>query len=242
MTALAASLRELHRIHQQLSDLRDRLRRGPKQVEAHHANVARLEQILAQAQTQLKTGRVSVDQKQLLLKTSEAKVEELKVKLNSAANNREYQALKEQIAATEMTGSVLADEILEALEQIDEYQRLIGEAQGRLTQGKDELTRASQNVAAKAGELQAEVSRLEGELRDAEGVLPPDVRDAYQRMVKSKGSDCMARLEADSCGGCFQQLTPNMINSLQLGQMVFCKSCGRLLYMPEDRSIGGAAS
>lgn len=241
MSALAASLRELHRIHQQLSDLRDRLRRGPKQVEAHTANVARLEGELTQAQAQLKAGKVAVDQKQLLLKTSEGKVLDLKGKLNSASNNREYQALLEQIAATEMAGSVLADEILEALEQVDVFQQQIVEAQAKLTQGKDELKRASDNVAAKAGELKSEVSRLEIELRDAEGILPVDIRDTYQRMVKSKGSDCMAKLENDSCGGCFQQLTPNMINSLQLGHMVFCKSCGRLLYTPEDRSVGGTA-
>ena len=241
MSALAASLHELHRIHQQLSDLRDRLRRGPKQVEAHTANVARLEGELTQAQAQLKAGKVAVDQKQLLLKTSEGKVLDLKGKLNSASNNREYQALLEQIAATEMAGSVLADEILEALEQVDVFQQQIVEAQAKLTQGKDELKRASDNVAAKAGELKSEVSRLEIELRDAEGILPVDIRDTYQRMVKSKGSDCMAKLENDSCGGCFQQLTPNMINSLQLGHMVFCKSCGRLLYTPEDRSVGGTA-
>ena len=44
----------------------------------------------------------------------------LKAKLNAAASNREYQALKDQIAADQMAGSVLADEILEALEKIDE--------------------------------------------------------------------------------------------------------------------------
>ncbi|MBL9124097.1 MAG: hypothetical protein JNG90_10730 [Planctomycetaceae bacterium] len=240
MSALAASLRELHRIHQQLSDLRDRLRRGPKQVEAHTVNVTRLEADLAAAQAQLKAGKVAVDQKQLLLKSSEGKVLDLKAKLNSANNNREYQALLEQIAATEMAGSVLADEILEALEQVDAFQAQIGEAQTKLAKGKEELARATDAVAAQAGELKNEVTRLEAELREAEGVLPADVRETYNRMVKSKGSDCMAKLESDSCGGCYQQLTPNMINSLQLGHMVFCKSCGRLLYTPEDLSIGGA--
>lgn len=240
MTALAASLRELHRIHQQLSDLRDRLLRGPKQVEARTINVARLEQALAQAQTQLKAGKVAVDQKQLVLKASEAKVSELRLKLNAANSNREYQALKEQIAATEMAASVLTDEILEALEQVDQFQRQIGDALQNVNKARDELAKASQDVATKAGELKAEVNRLETELREVENVLPADVRDTYQRMVKSKGSDCMARVEADSCGGCFQRLTPNAQNSLRLGQMVFCGSCGRLLYLPEDRSVGGA--
>lgn len=241
MTRLATALRELHRIHQQLGDLHDRLRRGPKQVEARRGNVARLEQALADAQAELKASRVTVDQKQLLLKSSEAKVAELKVKLNTASSNREYQALKEQIAATEMAASVLADEILEALELVDDFQRKIAEAQENVGKGKEELARTSEAVSAKEGELKSEVARLEAELRETEEVLPVDARDAYQRMVKSRGSDCMARVEGDSCGGCFQQLTPNAQNSLRLGQMVVCGSCGRLLYLPEDRSVAGTS-
>ena len=68
-------------------------------------------------------------------------------------------------------------------------------------------------------------------------VLPAELREALHIQT---GDVLVARLENDSCGGCFQNLTPNMINSLQLGHMVFCKSCGRLLYTPEDRSVGGS--
>ena len=42
MSVTAAALRELHQIHQQLAELRDRLERGPKQVRAREANVAQL--------------------------------------------------------------------------------------------------------------------------------------------------------------------------------------------------------
>lgn len=43
MSFTAAALRELHRLHQQLGDLRDRLERGPKQVRVRQANVAQAE-------------------------------------------------------------------------------------------------------------------------------------------------------------------------------------------------------
>ena len=42
MAVTAAALRELHRIHRQLSDLRERKERGPKQIKAREANLARL--------------------------------------------------------------------------------------------------------------------------------------------------------------------------------------------------------
>ena len=43
MTISADVLRELHRIHRQLADLRERLDRGPRQIRAREANVTQSE-------------------------------------------------------------------------------------------------------------------------------------------------------------------------------------------------------
>ena len=238
MSVTTIALRELHRIHQQLADLRERLDRGPKQIKARETNVARLEADSAKAQADAKAAKVHADQKQLLLKSGETKIEDLRRKLNAASSNREYQALLEQIAADEMANSVLADEILEAFEKVDEAQAVIVQAQEKIAKGKEELAKAQQAVREQQGRLEADVARLEGELRHAEATLPAEFRDAYNRVVKSKGSDAMAQVEGESCGGCFQQITANTYNSLYMGRAVFCQSCGRLLYLPEDRSPG----
>lgn len=238
MSVSAVALRELHRIHQQLADLRERLERGPKQIKAREANVAKLEAELAKAQADAKAARVHADQKQLLLKSGESKIEDLRRKLNTCGSNREYQALLEQIAADEMAKSVLEDEILESLGKIDEYQAAIKECQDKLAKGKEELAKTQTAVREQQGLLQGDVDRLEAELKKAEELLPPDFRDAYHRVVKSRGSDAMAQVEGESCSGCFQRITPNTINALAMGRAVFCLSCGRLLYLPEDRTPG----
>jgi predicted nucleic acid-binding Zn-ribbon protein len=238
MNPIADTLRELHRIHQQLSDLRERIERGPKQIQAREHNVARLTQVLEQVQADAKAARMLADQKQLQLKSDEGKIQDLKVKLNQAKTNREYQALREQIAASEMANSVLADEILDALEKVDELQRASEEARHNVAKGKEELEVTRAAVQGKQEQLIAEVHRLEGELKASEAKLPVDAREGYQRVIRSKGSEGMAQVEGEFCAGCHRQITPNMYNSLRLGQIVFCNSCGRLLYLPEDRSIG----
>lgn len=234
-------LRDLHRIHQQLGDLRDRLARGPKQIKAHEANVARMEVELSKVKADVKAARMSADQKQLLLKTGEGKIADLKTKLNQASSNREYQALRDQIAADQMAGSVLADEILEALEKIDEFAAIVTDAEQKLAKGKEDLAKSRAQVAEQHDHLADEVRRVEGELKESETILPDDFRDAYYRIVKSKGSDAMAQVENGTCTGCYQQITQNMHNALLMGRIVFCQgSCGRLLYLPEDRSPGAA--
>jgi uncharacterized protein len=226
-------LRTLHRIHRQLSDLRDRLQRGPRQVAAAEANVQHRDELLTKTRAEAKQLRVAADQKQLQLKTGEEKVKELRRKLNAAASNREYQAFLEQIAADEMANSVLADEILEELDQIDVFQKTVGDAETGLAAARQKAEQARGEVAAHEPQLKADVERLEAELQQTEAELPNDIRELYQRIVRQKGEDALASVENQFCGGCNQQIPLNMLNRVMLGQPVFCKTCGRLLYLPE---------
>jgi predicted nucleic acid-binding Zn-ribbon protein len=235
MSVTAAALRELHRIHQQLAELRDRLERGPKQVRAREANVAQLETRLVEARERTKQTQMAVDRKQLDLKAGEQKIVDLRVKLNACSSNREYQALLEQIAAAEMAGSVLSDEILEGLEKIDQLTSHVKEAEKNLAAGKLDLEKARQTIEESATTIRADVTRLEAELVHAEKALPADFKTDYQRVVRSKGADSLAVVDDGVCTGCGQQITLNMQNELKLSRLVFCKSCGRLLYLPGEQ-------
>ena len=234
MTISAAALRELHRIHQQLTDLRDRLERGPKQIRAREANVSQLAEQLAEARQRTQQTQMAIDRKQLDLKSGEQKVIDLRVKLNACSSNKEYQALLEQIAAAEMAGSVLSDEILEALEKIDVSAAIVVEADKTLTVGKQDLERTRRSVEEAAASIHSDIERLEGELAVAEKALPSDFKVDYQRVIRSKGADGLAVSEDGVCTGCGQQITLNMQNDLRLSRPVFCKSCGRLLYLAEE--------
>ena len=46
----------------------------------------------------------------------------------------------------------------------------------------------------------------------------------------------LAQVEGEVCGHCYQKLTAQTMNELYLSRPMFCKSCGCLLYLPEDRS------
>jgi len=234
MSVPAAALRELHRIHQHLAELRDRMERGPKQIRAREANVAQLDAQLAAARDRVKQTQVATDRKQLDLKAGEQKVIDLRVKLNAANSNREYQAFVEQIAAAEMAGSVLSDEIIEGLEKIDLLQSQVKEAETALAAGKQELDKTRRAIDESAATIRENITRLEGELATAEQALPADFKTDYQRVVRSKGADSLSTADDGVCAGCGQQITLNMQNELKLSRLVFCKSCGRLLYLTGD--------
>lgn len=226
-------LRLLHRIQRQLTDLRERLDRGPRQIHAAEAHVKQCEGQLVQTKDEAKSLRMTVDKQQLQLNVGEEKVRDLRRKLNAATSNREYQALLEQIAADEMANSVLTDEILEAMEQSEAFQKNIAKAEAALAAAQKKAEEVRGEVARREPSLQADLARLEAELRQSEATLPDDIRERYDRIVRQKGEDALAVIENQCCGGCNQQVPLNLYSQVMLGQPVGCKTCGRLLYLPE---------
>jgi predicted nucleic acid-binding Zn-ribbon protein len=233
MAANAELLELIHRIHRQLADLRERQERGPRQVKAREANAAKLEAELAAAQDSVKQAKVTSDRKQLDLKANEQRIADWKVKLNACSNNKEYQTMIDQIAASEMAGSVLADEILETMEKSDVLELAVAEVKKRVEAGKNEVAKFRDMVAGEAQNIAADITRLEAELTEAEKQLPAEFRDEYRRVIRGKGAEGMAKMEAGVCEGCGKQVTLNMQNHLMLGKPVFCTACGRLLYTAE---------
>lgn len=226
-------LRTLHRMHRQLADLRERLARGPRLIQARQAHVQRMEQHLAQLQAEAKALRIAVDEKQLQLRESEEKVRRYQRQLNEAKSNPEYQALLEQIKAVRMAISVLEDEILEGLEKVDQFRLTLDQAQADLALAKAEAEKTIQEIQNQQPTLQAEIQRIETELAQQEQLLSSEIREVYQRLLRQRGEEALAPVEGQSCGGCHQQVPINMISQIKLNQVVFCKSCGRLLYLPE---------
>jgi len=234
MNFTAEALRKLHRIHQQLTDLRDRLGRGPKQVQAAIANVDRLKADHQQTQEILQKSRIVSDDKQLQLKTAEDRIADMKRKRNECSTNKEYQALIEQIAADEMATSVLSDEILELMEKTDEHKKTVEQAAAQVTKANEEMENLRKRVEGQREALELDVGRLTDELVEAERALPAEIKVEYNRVVKSRGEEALTALDGEICGGCYQMITSQMLNDLQMSRPVFCKACGRLLYLAEE--------
>lgn len=235
MNNVTSALRELHRIHRQLTDVKERLERGPKQVRAAAGNAQKMEVELQQTRDSAKRLRIHADDKQLQLKEREQRIKDLRGKLNACSSNREYQALREQIAADEQANGVLADEILDALERLDEFTNKSKTAEAHLLRVRQEAEKITERVSQEQQTLQAELARLQQELKQAETGLPVDFRQEYERIAKARGEHALAQVEGETCGNCYQLLTAQTMNELYLARPVFCKTCGCLMYLPEDR-------
>jgi predicted nucleic acid-binding Zn-ribbon protein len=132
-----------------------------------------------------------------------------------------------------MANSVLADEILEGMEKIDQLVLQVKEAEKSVEAIKNDLLKFRDGVAAEGQVIGGDIARLEKDLAEAEKNLPASLRDDYQRVIRGKGADGMASVEDLVCQGCGQKITLNMQNELMLSHPIFCKNCGSLLYLAE---------
>jgi uncharacterized protein len=233
MTIHHAALRELHHVLRLLVELRRKRERGPKMIRAAEEKIERVTTELAEAKEALKRTRMTVDDKELQLKSRENRILDLERKRNACSTNKEYQSLMEQIAADKQANSVLSDEIIELLDKREMNATTVKETEARLQAVKQELEKVRARVEEDRGPLDAEVSAMEDRLRNAEQIISPEFREIYMRNVKKHAEEALAPLEdGDICGGCYQTVTPQMINELRLARVIIvCKSCGRILYL-----------
>lgn len=238
MTINGSLLQTLHRILRQKSDITGQLVRGPKQVQAAKNKLETAQQHLNDKREQQKQMRMSADRKQLQLREREQKLVGLHGKLNAAKENREYQALKEQIAADKQANNVLSDEILEILESLDTIKAEIATGENRVVGAQKELAEIESQVGARMATLQQDLDRVNAELAHQEVPLSGEFRREYERLVLAKGEDGLAEVDGECCGGCYQILTPHLLDKLGQNLPAVCPSCGCLLYQNLERSSG----
>lgn len=241
MPATADNLRELHQLHQRAKALRDRLTSGPKTVAAREAALVNRRAALEASKKALQDARVQLKKKEHSVQSINAKIDDLKVKLNSVKKNEEYRALQNQIEFDKKAIEKIEVEMLDDMDRIEEQAKKLAAEESDVKAFAGEVDSIKTQFESQAGGQRQQLSELETAIVDAEAIIPEDVRERYRRTVKQLGADAMAPVEYDrkaqlaSCTGCFVAVTTQALNELINGHhMSFCKSCGRVLYLPEE--------
>jgi uncharacterized protein len=233
MSTPAAILREIHRLRRHAADLQARIDQGPRQTKAQHAKVARQEETLQQAHEALKKLKVTMHEKEVSLKATQQQIAKYEKQLNEAASKKEYDALKTEIAAARQKVRQLEDEILDAMGESEERTARLPEEEKALRQAKEEVLQYERDSAQRLAGYATQRDEALRQLAAVEATLPPDMRAQYDRLVAAHGADALSAVQNRTCVACYTEITAQMYNELMRGMFVPCKSCGRMLYLPE---------
>ena len=235
MTTTANSLREIHSLHQRSKAIRDWLLSVPKTIVARQAQVARKQDTLDKAKKDIQQIKVSKGLKEVQRKSLLGKIDDYSSKLLTVKKNEEYKAIQNEIALVKSQVNKVDDEIIDFEIDLEDRDASVKLLEADLKKAQDDLaTYQKQSTEAKAGE-EAKLEELAHSLLNAEAVINPDIREQYQRVIRQRGAEAMAVVESSACMGCNMSITSQMLNDLiNCDNLVFCRSCGRILYMAEE--------
>jgi predicted nucleic acid-binding Zn-ribbon protein len=235
MTATALILRDLHLLHQRAKALRDRLASAPRTLAARQTALASRQSELEKARKTLQDSKLQLKKNEHALQAQQTKIDDLKVKLNQVKKNEEYKALQNQIAHDNAAMGKTEDDILQSYELIETQGAAVARQEAELRSFAREVDALQSEIESQATSHKTQLQELEHAIVEAEFSIPEQERERYSRTVRQFGADALAACENGACLGCFTAVTTQMLNHLINGdQLMFCKSCGRLLYLDEQ--------
>lgn len=196
----------------------------------------------------VRDARVIRDDLERVQKKADADVEAVKTRrrrdqerMDSGAisSAKDLERMQHELATLDRRISVLEDEELEVMEQLEE-------AQANVTRLEAELAEITEKLAVAVDSVDVETSKIDGELAGVaeertpalEGI-PDDLLALYDRLSAKMGVGA-AELRARRCGGCNLQLDPaeiSRIRGLAADEVVRCEECSRILVRTAESGL-----
>jgi len=229
------SIAQLLKVQEQDSEY-DRLRAEsaaiPKKVTALKNEIQANKTALETAKKDLLQFQLTKKQKDLDLETREGAIRKHTGELNAVKTNEAYRALMGEIDKAKQEKSVLEDEVLVLMEQIDQANKLWKDKEAGAKSIESGLQKQISDLEAQQQQLDAAAQeKLSGREAIVAGLAKP-LRDSYERLRQNKRANAVVPVRKGQCTGCHMSVSQNLINELTRGQkLITCESCARIVYL-----------
>lgn len=215
-----------HELNKQKKTLLSRVEKKNNQIEEAKARLASRHEKSISSQKE-------IDKKNLDLKCIEEEIQKSRVKLLQIKNNKEYSALLSEIGGKEADKSLLEDQILSMMSDLE---RLTAEEKDSAKEEEKQEKELVELKAAADGELAVIDKNIEETQAEWEGIARQVDKESlvqYKRLIEKDGQ-AVVEVSGHTCGGCYMQITPQTLNLLLRKQeLILCKNCGKILYLQE---------
>jgi predicted nucleic acid-binding Zn-ribbon protein len=151
-------------------------------------------------------------------------------------NNDEYRAALRQIEYFNEKVSANEDATLLTFEEEETVAERISRAEAQFQRARERLSGRKAELEAELQRSRDELSRLDARRTEIVRGLPDELARRYERVSDARGT-AVVTLAADSCGGCFTALPPQVINRLRAGTDYYvCDGCGRIVIHHDEGS------
>ncbi len=204
----------------------------------------RVERALAERQKRLDTAErrlhgIRVEQKnaELELEALEAKKHESSRKLYEGRITapRELQALEMEIAMLERQRQRLDESILKRTEEIEAAEKTVEAAKARVDEADKALRVVRRRYERESARIEQELSSKTPERARVAASVEPDTLRRYDDIRRRSHNIAAVRVENGACAGCRMKVGTAVMRRLAANDnYVYCESCSRFLFPPEE--------
>ncbi len=222
---------DLQKIDGEIFHLRRQLEAKPTEAARLKEEHQRFTQGLQQAEQRYKALEVRRNQRETDLGQKEEQVKKLQIQLFQLKTNKEYSAMQKEIEGSKADKSVLEEEVLKLMEEIDRAKAQVAAEREQLKAREGELKSQLDRIEQESQRLRASVEELKARRGAAAPKVDPSSLAQYERILERKEEQALVPVVGDSCGGCHMILPPQTVNEVLANtRLVPCEACGRILY------------
>ncbi len=144
---------------------------------------------MEKARKALQDAKLHLKKNEHALQAQQAKIDDLKAKLNQVKKNEEYKALQNQIAHDKAAMSKTEDEILQNYEEIETQGAAVAKLEAEVKSFAQDVAALQAEIESQASSHKAQLEELEKAIIEAEVSIPVDDQERYSRTVRQFGAD-----------------------------------------------------
>jgi predicted nucleic acid-binding Zn-ribbon protein len=229
------NLVKLQGIDAQIYKLNDEKESRPQAMEQLKAGLTNKQAALKDAEARLKNFQVKRKEKEIELETKEAEIKKLQVQLYQLKTNKEYSAMLHEIESKKADKSLLEDEILKFMEDIESTEADIKKEKQKFEEESKRTDTEIKSIGARIKEIENMLAELQKNRAEIIPNVNPRILKDYERILNGRGGIALVQVVNDACGGCYMQLPPQVINEIRMKEQVIrCENCQRMLYIKDE--------
>ncbi len=184
---------------------------------------------------ELKELKVRQKEKEVDLESREGEIKKLQLQLYKVKDNKSYSLLQQEISSKKTDNSIIEEETLKLLDEIDEKEKEVKQGEEELAKIRQVMEKNLQRINQRMAELDKKIDELKKEREKMTPMIDSSILAKYEKILRNKkDSIAIVSIKDGTCQGCFMTLPPQLINEVKMGtKIVTCENCSRILYLED---------
>ena len=157
------------------------------------------------------------------------KINKLTDQLFLVTNNKQYDALTNEIEHLKEQKKENEELLISNLEEKETLEKNINENEASLEELKTDLDVRRNKLDEALSETADEKAALENSRKKQVTEIDDNTMQVYNKVISARSGIAVVPLSGNSCGGCGAALPLQMVSEIRAGDLHNCQSCGRFV-------------